>query len=97
MVRSELLEKLLQAHPHLPRHAVEPALDTILNTITTGLAQGHRIELRKFGNFTCKVREARTGRNPKTGEAISVARKQVLRFRAGGHILERLNRPTAPD
>lgn len=97
MVRSELLEKLLEAHPHLPRHAVEPALDAILNAITTGLERGHRIELRKFGNFTCKVREARKGRNPKTGEAISVARKQVLRFRAGGHILGRLNRSTAPD
>lgn len=97
MVRSELLEKLLQAHPHLPRHAVEPALDAILNAVTTGLARGHRIELQKFGNFTCKVREARTGRNPKTGKAISVARKQVLRFKAGGHILERLNRSNAPD
>lgn len=55
MVRSELLEKLLQAHPHLPRHMVEPALDTILNEITDRLAQGHRMELRKFGNFTCKI------------------------------------------
>lgn len=94
MVRSELLEKLLQAHPHLPRHVVEPALDTILNEITDRLAQGHRVELRKFGNFTCKIRGARIGRNPRTGDAIHVESKQVLRFRAGSHILERLNRPT---
>ena len=97
MVRSELLEQLLQAHPHLPRHAVEAAFDTILNEIADCLAQGHRVELRKFGNFTCRVREARMGRNPRTGEAIVVERKQILRFRAGGHILERLNRPTASD
>ena len=97
MVRSELLEKLLLAHPHLPQHAVEAALDTILNEITNRLAQGHRVELRKFGNFTCRVREARMGHDPRTGEAIVVERKQILRFRAGGHILERLNRPTAPD
>ena len=95
MIRSELLEKLLQAHPHLPRHMVQPALDTILNEITDRLAQGHRVELRKFGNFTCKIREARMGRNPKTGDAIHVDRAQVLRFRAGKHLLKRLNRPTA--
>ena len=94
MIRSELLEKLLQAHPHLPRHMIQPALDTILNEIADRLAQGHRVELRKFGNFTCKVREARTGRNPKTGETIHVESKQILRFRAGGHLLERLNRST---
>ena len=97
MVRSELLEKLVQAHPHLPRHVVELALEAILNEITARLAQGDRVELRKFGNFTCRVREARMGRNPRTGEAIVVERKQILRFRAGGHILERLNRPTASD
>lgn len=97
MIRSELLEKLLQAHPHLPRHMVQPALDTILNEITDRLAQGHRVELRKFGNFTCKIREARMGRNPKTGEALHIESTQVLRFRAGGHILERLNRPTTPN
>ncbi len=96
MVRSELLERLLEAHPHLPRHAVELALDAMLNAITAGLAQGHRIELRKFGNFSCRVSEARMGRNPRTGEAVSVERKQILRFRAGGHILERFNRPTTP-
>jgi len=94
MVRSELLEKLRQAHPHLPRHAIDPALDAMLNAITAGLAQGHRIELRKFGNFTCRISDARMGRNPRTGETVSVARKRILRFRAGGHILERLNRPT---
>ncbi|WP_042246962.1 HU family DNA-binding protein [Paracoccus sp. PAMC 22219] len=96
MVRSELLEKLLQAYPHLPRHVMQPALDTILNEITDRLAHGHRVELRKFGNFTCKIREARMGRNPKTGEALHFKSTQVLRFMAGGHILERLNRPPTP-
>lgn len=94
MVRSELLEKLIKTNPHLPRHAVELALDTILSEITDRLAQGHRVELRRFGNFTCKIRNPRMGRNPRTGEAVSVESKQILRFRAGKHILERLNRPT---
>lgn len=96
MVRSELLEKLLQAHPHLPRHAVERALEAILNEITARLAQGHRVELRKFGNFTCRVREAQMGRNPRTGEPVFMETRQILHFRAGGHILDRLNRPTLP-
>ena len=94
MVRSELLEKLLLARPHLPRHVVEPALDTILNEVTDRLAKGHRVELRKFGTFTCRIRDARMDRNPKTGEAVSMESRQVLHFRAGRYLLERLNRPT---
>ena len=96
MVRSELLEQLLQAHPHLPRHAVEAAFDTILNEIADCLAQGHRVELRRFGNFTCRVREARMGRNPRTGEPVFMETRQILHFRAGRHILDRLNRLTLP-
>ncbi|AZY96058.1 integration host factor subunit beta (plasmid) [Paracoccus sp. Arc7-R13] len=96
MVRSELLEKLVQAHPHLPRHVVELALEAILNEITARLAQGHRVELRRFGNFTCRVREARMGRNPRTGEPVFMETRQILHFRAGRHILDRLNRSTLP-
>ena len=78
MVRSELLEKLVHAHPHLPRHVVELALEAILNEITARLAQGHRVELRRFGNFTCRVREARMGRNPRTGEPVFMETRQIL-------------------
>lgn len=96
MIRSELMEKLLLAHPHLPRQVVEAALDTILNEITDCLAQGHRVELRGFGSFSSKVREARMGRNPRTGEPLAVSPKRHMHFRASRQILERLNSPTTP-
>lgn len=96
MIRSELLAKLRQAHPHLPFHAVETALDTILDEIAETLSQGHRVELRGFGSFSSKVRIARLGRNPRTGEAVKVPPKRHMHFRASRQLLERLNRPTTP-
>lgn len=96
MIRSELLAKLRQAHPHLPSHAVETALDTILDEIAETLSQGHRVELRGFGSFSSKVRIARLGRNPRTGEAVKVPSKRHMHFRASRQLLERLNRPTTP-
>lgn len=96
MIRSELLAKLLQAHPHLPSHAVETALDTILDEIAETLGQGHRVELRGFGSFSSKVRIARLGRNPRTGEAVKVPPKRHMHFRASRQLLERLNRLTTP-
>jgi integration host factor subunit beta len=95
MVRSELLEKLQQAHPHLPRSVLEPALDTILNEIIDCLALGDRLEIRGFGRFSSRVWDARMGRNPKTGEPVPVARKRILLFRASKLLLERLNRTTS--
>lgn len=97
MIRSELLAKLRQAHPHLPSHAVETALDTILDEIAARLAQGHRVELRGFGSFFTKVRVARMGRNPRTGEPVEVAPKRHMHFRASKQILTQLNRPTPPS
>ncbi|TNH37806.1 HU family DNA-binding protein [Paracoccus haeundaensis] len=96
MSRSELLAKLRQAHSHLPAHAVETALDTILDEIAETLSQDHRVELRGFGSFSSKIRVARTGRNPRTGEAFAVAPKRYMHFRASRQLLERLNRPTTP-
>ncbi|WP_042250772.1 HU family DNA-binding protein [Paracoccus sp. PAMC 22219] len=96
MIRSELLAKLRQAHPHLPSYAVETALDTILDEIAETLSRGHRVELRGFGSFSSKVRIARLGRNPRTGEAVKVPPKRHMHFRASRQLLERLNRPTTP-
>lgn len=96
MIRSELLAKLRQAHPHLPSHAVETALDTILDEIAQTLSQGHRVELRGFGSFSSKVRIARLGRNPRTGEAVKVPPKRHMHFRASRQLLKRLNRSTTP-
>lgn len=96
MIRSELLAKLRQAHPHLPSHAIETALDTILDEIAGTLSQGHRVELRGFGSFFTKVRVARTGRNPRTGESVHVPPKRHMHFRASKQILKQLNRSTPP-
>lgn len=91
MIRSELLVKLRQAHPHLPAHVIEKALDTILDEIAETLGQGHRVELRGFGSFFTKVRVARTGRNPRTGEAVEVLPKRHIHFRASKQLLKQLN------
>ena len=97
MIRSELLANLRQAHPDLPSHAVDTALDTILNEIAETLSQGHRVELRGFSRFFSKVRVARTGRNPRTGEPVEVPPKRHMHFRASKQLLNRINRLTAPD
>ncbi|WP_217847029.1 HU family DNA-binding protein [Paracoccus marcusii] len=72
------------------------APDIILDEIAETLSQGQRMELRGFGSFSSKVRIARLGRNPRTGEAVKVPPKRHMHFRASRQLLERLNRPTTP-
>lgn len=96
MIRSQLVRRLAESHPHLPLPVLEATVDTILNEIIDHLANGHRVEIRKFGNFTTRIREAQRGRNPKTGEPLQMERKQLMKFRAGKHILRRLNAPQNP-
>ena len=96
VIRSELLAKLRQENPHLTALAAEKALDTILDEIAEALSQGHRVELRGFGSFFSKVRVARVGRNPRTGEAVEIAPKRHMHFRASKQILKQLNRHTTP-
>jgi integration host factor subunit beta len=96
MLRSQLIERLVETHPHLPRSVMEAALNAILNEITDSLAKGSRIEIRGFGSFFGRARQARTGRDPRTGEAVPVFAKRVPRFRASNLLLDRLNRPTTP-
>lgn len=91
MVRSELVRKVAEANPHLSPQAVEAAVEAILNGITGGLARGSRVELRGFGSFASKDREARMGRNPRTGDPVPVAAKQIPRFRIAKRLRERLN------
>ena len=97
VIRSELLAKLRQENPHLTALAAEKALDTILDEIAETLSQGHRVELRGFGSFFSKVRVARVGRNPRTGEAVEIAPKRHMHFRASKQILKQLNRLKASD
>jgi integration host factor subunit beta len=91
MIRSELVRKLAQAHPHLSPQVVEAVVGTILTEITDSLARGTRVEFRGFGSFVSKVRKARLGRNPRNGNPVQVEAKQVLLFKASAQLLGRLN------
>jgi integration host factor subunit beta len=92
VTKSELIADLAAANPHLRAADVETIVATIFDEITGALARGERVELRGFGAFTTKHREARTGRNPRTGEAVSVNEKSVPFFKAGKELRERVNR-----
>jgi integration host factor subunit beta len=95
MTKSELIAELSAANPHLTGRDVELIVATIFNEITGALARGERVELRGFGAFTVKRRDARTGRNPRTGEAVPVDEKVVPFFKAGKELRERVNRAKA--
>ncbi|GIL39981.1 integration host factor subunit beta [Roseiterribacter gracilis] len=91
MTKSELIARLAARNPHLFQRDVERIVSTIFDEITRALARGDRVELRGFGAFSVKEREARTGRNPRTGEAVPVAEKAVPFFKTGKQLRERLN------
>jgi integration host factor subunit beta len=92
MTKSELIVELAASNPHLRGADVELIVATVFDEITDALARGERVELRGFGAFTVKRRNARTGRNPRTGEAVPVDEKAVPFFKAGKELRERVNR-----
>jgi integration host factor subunit beta len=96
MTKSELTADLAAANPHLTGRDVELIVATVFDEITGALSRGERVELRGFGAFTVKHRDARTGRNPRTGEAVPVEEKAVPFFKAGKELRERVNRGRAP-
>lgn len=91
MIKSELVQKLAEQNPHLYHIAVERIVSTIFDEITDALVRGDRVELRGFGAFSVKHRPERTGRNPRTGEAVHVPAKSVPFFKTGKELRERLN------
>ncbi|MBU3078963.1 integration host factor subunit beta [Sphingomonas quercus] len=91
MIRSELIQLLSRDHPDLPIKDVERIVTTFFDTITVHLASGGRVELRGFGAFSTRGREARTGRNPRTGDAVDVQAKRVPYFKPGKEMRARLN------
>ncbi|TFL18733.1 integration host factor subunit beta [Jannaschia formosa] len=91
MIRSELIQKVAEENPHLYQRDVERIVTTIFDEIVEALAQGDRVELRGFGAFSVKHRDARTGRNPRTGAAVEVEEKHVPFFKAGKLLRDRLN------
>ena len=91
MIRSELIQKLSEDNPHLFQRDVERIVNTIFEEIIEAMARGDRVELRGFGAFSVKKRDARAGRNPRTGEAVSVDQKHVPFFKTGKLLRDRLN------
>ena len=91
MTKSELIAYLAEQNPHLYQRDVERIVTTIFDEIGSALARGDRVELRGFGAFSVKHRDARLGRNPRTGEAVSVAAKRVPYFKTGKQLREMLN------
>ncbi|MBM2577570.1 integration host factor subunit beta [Jannaschia sp. Os4] len=91
MIRSELIQKIADDNPHLTQRDVEKIVNTIFEEITEALIGGDRVELRGFGAFSVKEREARMGRNPRTGEPVEVEAKHVPFFKAGKLLRDRLN------
>lgn len=91
MIRSELIQKLADENPHLYQRDVERIVNTVFDEVTDAMARGDRVELRGFGAFSVKRREARTGRNPRTGETVQVEEKHVPFFKTGKLLRDRLN------
>ncbi|MGJ8627605.1 MAG: integration host factor subunit beta [Sulfitobacter sp.] len=91
MIRSELIQKIADDNPHLYQRDVERIVNTIFDEITGAMAQGDRVELRGFGAFSVKKRDARVGRNPRTGASVNVEEKHVPFFKTGKLLRDRLN------
>jgi integration host factor subunit beta len=93
MIKSELVQKIAEANPHLYQRDVENIIEAILDEITVALARSDRVELRGFGAFSVKARPARVGRNPRTGAQVKVSEKVVPYFKTGKEMRDRLNGP----
>ena len=91
MIRSELIQKIAEENSHLYQRDVERIVNTVFDEIIEAMARGDRVELRGFGAFSVKKRDARTGRNPRTGEAVEVDAKAVPFFKTGKLLRDRLN------
>ena len=92
MTKSELIARLAAQNPSLYHRDIERLVNTIFDTITEALVVGDRVELRGFGAFSLREREGRIGRNPRTGEAVSVNAKRMPFLKMGKGMRERLNK-----
>ena len=91
MIKSELVQRIAERNTHLYQRDIENIVGSILDEIVKALARGDRVELRGFGAFSVKRRDARQGRNPRTGESVPVEEKHVPFFKTGKLLRERLN------
>lgn len=96
MLRSELVTRLQDEFAPMRAADVEHAVDIVLDEIAQALASGGRVELRGFGAFSVRKRDARTGRNPRTGAAVKVAAKRVPFFKPGKELRLKVNHGEEP-
>ncbi len=92
MIRSELVQKLVAENPGMRATEIEQLVDIFFEEISLRLEHGGRVELRGFGAFSTRDRDARAGRNPRTGDSVSVPAKRVPYFKPGKEIREKLNK-----
>ncbi len=97
MIKSELIQKVAKATPHLYERDISRIVHAILDTITEALSRGDRVEIWGFGVFTVKNRPAHMGRNPRTGIRVPVAETCLPFFKTGGKMHRRLNKVPAPS
>jgi len=90
MTKSELIGRLAKRYPHLYQRDIEVLVNTMFDEIAGALGAGNRVELRGFGAFSVREREARAARNPKNGEVVSVGKRHAIYFRTGKELRERI-------
>jgi len=91
VTKSELIEALAKQQPHLALKDVELAVKCIIEKMNEALSAGERIEIRGFGSFSLHLRPPRVGRNPKTGESVTLSRKYVPHFKPGKELRDRVD------
>ena len=90
MTKSELIQRLTKRYSHLYQRDIEVLVNTMFNEIANALAAGNRVELRGFGAFSVRQREARAARNPKNGAMVDVGQRHAIYFRTGKELRERI-------
>lgn len=91
MIKSELIAALSKKQHHLPDKDIEFAVNSLLEQMSQTLATGGHVEIRGFGSFSLNYRKPRIGRNPKTGETVSINQKYAIHFKPGKELRERVN------
>ena len=91
MTKSDLVQKLSVQVTALTKKECEVIVDTVFHNMKDALQRGEKIEIRGFGSFTVRVRRAKEGRNPKTGEKVSIPEKRIPFFKVGKELRELVN------
>lgn len=92
MTKSDLVKKVAAELKDVTKGDVKIVIDTIFSSMSKALVSGDKIEIRGFGSFKVKKRNARMGRNPKTGQAVEITAKRIPYFKVGKDLKERVNK-----